>query len=146
MGGGARKRASGGSHPSLYNRGMATRGVILLAHGARDPTWAEPFEAIRRRLETLAPGVPVSLAFLELMTPDLDGAARALIARGCRAITVVPVFLGVGGHVRRDVPALVDALTRAHPDLRVSLASALGEDEAVQDAMAKAALAAVAKG
>jgi len=124
---------------------MATRGVILLAHGARDPTWAEPFEAIRRRLESLAPGVPVSLAFLELMMPDLDGAARALIARGCRAITVVPAFLGVGGHVRRDVPALVDALTRAHPDLQVSLASALGEDEAVQDAMAKAALAALVK-
>jgi sirohydrochlorin cobaltochelatase len=125
---------------------MATRGVILLAHGARDPSWAEPFEAIRRRLEALAPGTPVSLAFLELMTPDVDGAARALVARGCRAITVVPAFLGVGGHVRRDVPALVDALRRAHPDLDVSLANALGEDAAVQDAMAKAALAAVLKG
>ena len=125
---------------------MATRGVILLAHGARDPAWAEPFEAIRRRLEALAPGTPVSLAFLELMTPDLDGAARALMARGCRAITVVPAFLGVGGHVRRDVPALVEALRRAHPDLEATLSSALGEDAAVQDAMAKSALAAVLRG
>jgi len=77
------------------------------------------------------------------MAPDLGGAARALVARGCRAITVVPAFLGVGGHVRRDVPALVDALRREHADLDVTLASALGEDAAVQDAMAKAALAAV---
>jgi hypothetical protein len=45
--------------------------------------------------------------------------------------------------VRRDVPALVDALRREHADLDVTLASALGEDAAVQDAMAKAALAAV---
>ena len=125
---------------------MATRGVILLAHGARDVAWAEPFEAIRRRLEALAPGTPVALAFLELMTPDLDGAARTLIARGCGAITVVPAFLGVGGHVRRDVPALVDSLARAHPGLDVALASALGEDASVQEAMAKAALAAVLKG
>jgi len=125
---------------------MSTRGVILLAHGARDAAWAEPFEAIRRRLEALAPGTPVALAFLELMTPDLDGAARALVARGCQAITVVPAFLGVGGHVRRDVPALVDALARAHPGLDVALASALGEDAGVQDAMAKAALAALRQG
>ena len=125
---------------------MATRGVILLAHGARDAAGAEPFEAIRERLEALAPGTPVALAFLELMTPDLGGAARALVARGCRAITVVPAFLGVGGHVRRDVPALVDALRREHADLDVTLASALGEDAAVQDAMAKAALAAVVRG
>jgi sirohydrochlorin cobaltochelatase len=122
---------------------MATRGVILLAHGARDAAWAEPFEAIRRRLEALAPGTPVALAFLELMTPDLGAAARSLVAGGCRAIAVVPAFLGVGGHVRRDVPALLDALRREHPDLELTLASALGEDEGVQDAMAKAALAAV---
>lgn len=122
---------------------MAKRGVILLAHGARDPAWAEPFEAIRRRLEALAPDMPVALAFLEMMTPDLDGGARALVARGCDALVVVPAFLGVGGHVRRDVPALVDAVARAHPHVDVALASALGEDAGVQDAMAKAALAAV---
>jgi len=121
---------------------MATRGVILLAHGARDPRWSEPFEALRERFAALAPDVPVALAFLELMTPDLAGAARALVAQGCRALTVVPVFLGVGGHVRRDVPALVAAIAREHPDATIALAPALGEDAGVQDAMARAALAA----
>lgn len=121
---------------------MPTRGVILLAHGARDPRWSEPFDALHTRLVALAPEIPVALAFLEFMTPDLAGAARDLIARGCGAITVVPAFLGVGGHVRRDVPALIATIEREHPGVPISLAGALGEDAGVQDAMARAALAA----
>jgi len=125
---------------------MATRGVILLAHGARDPAWSEPFEAVRRRLEAIAPETPVALAYLDFMTPDLPGAARDLVARGCNAITVVPAFLGVGGHVRRDVPALCASVAEEHAGITVDVAPPLGEDGAVQDAMAKAALAAVHSG
>jgi len=32
-----------------------TRGLVLLAHGARDPAWAAPFEAIARRVRALWP-------------------------------------------------------------------------------------------
>ena len=121
---------------------MATRGVILFAHGARDPRWSEPFEALRDRCSVLAPDIPVTLAHLEFMTPDLAGAVRALVERGCRVVTVVPAFLGVGGHVRRDVPALIAALAREHAGVLIELASALGEDAGVQEAMARATLAA----
>ena len=122
---------------------MAKRGAILLAHGARDARWAEPFEAIRRRVEALVPGTPVELAFLEFMEPDLPAAAHALVGRGCAAITIVPAFLGGSGHVRRDVPDLVAAIEHAHPGVTVTVATALGEDASVQDAMALAALAAL---
>ena len=37
-------------------------GLVLFAHGARDPRWAEPFEAVAARLRTLEPGVPPHLA------------------------------------------------------------------------------------
>jgi sirohydrochlorin ferrochelatase len=30
----------------------------------------------------------------------------------------VPLFLGTGGHLRRDLPPLVDALRAAHPGRR----------------------------
>jgi sirohydrochlorin cobaltochelatase len=77
------------------------------------------------------------------MTPDLAGAARQLVAHGCRAITVVPAFLGVGGHVRRDVPALIATIEREHAGVSIGLSRALGEAALVQDAMARAALAAL---
>ena len=120
-------------HP--YNHPMSA-GLILFAHGARDARWAEPFERLRDRVTRAAPGVQVVLAFLELMAPDLDAAATALSDSGCRAITVVPVFLGQGGHVRQDLPQLVEIAASRHPECTFRLADAAGEDDAVLDAIA----------
>ena len=108
-----------------------TTGLILFAHGARDPRWAEPFERLRQKVADARPGVPVTLAFLELMTPDLGTATAALVAQGCTSIRVVPIFLGQGGHVRQDLPRLVEEARACHPAVSFELATAVGEDETV---------------
>ena len=87
-----------------------TRAIVLFAHGARDARWAEPFEAVAARVRAAAPECDVALAFLELMTPALGDAVGGLVAAGATRIDVVPLFLGTGGHLRRDLPPLVDAL------------------------------------
>lgn len=120
---------------------MADAGILLFAHGARDPHWARPFEAVAERLRARCPDTPVTLAFLEFMAPDLPAAGRELAARGCRAVTVVPLFLGAGGHVRKDLPRLVDALRDEHPAVAWTLAPAIGEIDSVVAAMAEAAAA-----
>jgi sirohydrochlorin cobaltochelatase len=112
------------------------QGLILLAHGARDPRWREPFERLADRVREKRPDVAVSLAFLELMAPDLLGAGEDLIAAGCDALRVVPVFFGQGGHVRDDIPALVDALRKRCPNAVISLGPAAGENAGVIDALA----------
>ncbi len=117
----------------------ARAGVLLFAHGARDALWARPFEAVAERLRARAPQTPVALGFLEFMTPDLRGAGVALAAQGCDRVSVVPLFLGAGGHVRKDLPLLLDALRAAHPRIDWRLAPAIGEDAQVVDAMADAA-------
>jgi sirohydrochlorin cobaltochelatase len=118
-----------------------TSGILLFAHGARDAAWAAPFEQTARELRALRPGVAVELAFLEFMTPALGSAAAALVAEGCTRIDVVPLFLGAGGHVRRDVPALLAQLQAAHPSVNFVLHPAVGEAPAVISAMAAAAAA-----
>jgi sirohydrochlorin cobaltochelatase len=119
---------------------VASRGLVLLAHGARDPAWATPFEAVAARVRERAPETVVRLAFLELMTPDLAQAVDELVHLGCARIDVVPAFLGMGGHVRRDVPAQVDQLRQAHPDVVWTLHAALGETPHVIAALAEATL------
>jgi sirohydrochlorin cobaltochelatase len=114
-------------------------GLILFAHGARDPRWSEPFEAVAAQVRAQRPGVPVRLAYLEFMTPDLPTAGAELAAAGCTDIAVVPLFLGAGGHVRKDVPVLLDALRAAHPATRFTLHPAIGEVPEVVAAMAAAA-------
>jgi sirohydrochlorin cobaltochelatase len=113
------------------------RGLILFAHGARDPLWAEPFEALVARVRTLTPATPVRLAFLELMQPDLDGAAADLVAAGVDTIRIVPIFFGQGGHLRRDLPARVEALRAKHRGTTFACAPAAGEDGEVLDALAR---------
>ncbi len=117
-----------------------TQAIILFAHGARDPAWAGPFEAVATALREQAPGVTVQLAFLEFMTPNLPDAGAALAAKGCTQVTVVPLFLGAGGHVRKDLPVLVDGLRGRHPGTQWQLSPAIGEVDSVTRAMADAAL------
>ena len=117
-----------------------TRSLVLFAHGARDPRWAEPFEAVAARIRAAAPELAVALAFLELMAPSLGDAVAAEVARGATRVDVVPLFLGTGGHLRQDLPPLVDALRAAHPGVEIRLHAAIGEHPAVSDAMARAAL------
>ena len=119
----------------------AKRGLIVLAHGARDASWATPFEAMVARVRERAPDAEVRLAFLELMAPRLEQAGDALAALGCTRIDVVPAFLGMGGHVRRDVPAQLAALRQAHGGIVWQLHDALGETPHVIAALADATIA-----
>ncbi len=111
------------------------RALVLFAHGARAASWAAPFERLRDINRARLPDVDVELAFLELMEPRLPGVVGALVARGVLDVTVVPVFLGQGGHLLRDLPLLADELRAAHPSLRLEVAGAVGEDPAVLAAM-----------
>jgi sirohydrochlorin cobaltochelatase len=114
-------------------------GLLLFAHGARDARWATPFEAVAAQLRALRPDAAVALAFLEFMRPTLLEAGGSLAAEGCGRIEVIPLFLGAGGHVRKDVPVLLGQLSAAHPALQVELRPAIGEHPAVVAAMAAAA-------
>ncbi|VXB17944.1 sirohydrochlorin chelatase [Massilia sp. 9I] len=111
------------------------RALVLFAHGARAQSWAAPFERLRDQSQARLPEVRVTLAFLELMEPRLPEAVAALVQEGVDDITIVPVFLGQGGHLLRDLPQLADGIRTAHPGLRLQVAGAIGEDPGVQAAM-----------
>jgi sirohydrochlorin cobaltochelatase len=111
------------------------RGVILFAHGSRDPEWSRPFESVA---SILAKNFLVTVAYLELMRPTLAEAVAALAAAGAQSIRVIPMFFGQGGHVKEDLPRLVSELGRAHGDLELVLEKPIGEDPAVIEAIAAA--------
>ncbi|MET0321470.1 MAG: CbiX/SirB N-terminal domain-containing protein [Duganella sp.] len=114
---------------------MTKQALILFAHGARAASWAAPFERLRDLTRTRLPGVRVELAFLELMEPRLPEMVAGLVADAVTQVTVVPVFLGQGGHVLRDLPLMIEELRLAYPDLGFKVVGAAGEDPAVLDAL-----------
>ena len=116
---------------------MKKQALILFAHGARAASWVEPFERLQKITQEQLPGVRVVLAFLELMTPRLPEVLAQCVADGVTEISIVPVFLGQGGHVKRDLPLLVVEAQAQYPGTIITVAEAVGEQPEVLDAIAR---------
>ena len=111
------------------------KAIILFGHGARDARWREPFDRLADLWRSQHEGIPVELAFLEMMQPSLDEAVSSLANLGVTQITVVPVFFGQGGHLRNDFPVLLNACREKFPQISLSATPAVGEDLAVLQAI-----------
>ena len=110
-------------------------GIVLVAHGSRDPDWSSPFQRIAASVAQKLPAASVGLAYLE-HGPSLEETVTALVAKGVTSIRVVPVFLGQGGHVKQDLPRLVGEIAR--PGLQLTLEQSIGEQARVIEAIAAA--------
>jgi sirohydrochlorin cobaltochelatase len=118
-----------------------TTGIILFAHGSRDPQWRLPIEAVAQQISQRSASALVRCAYLELCLPSLPDAATDLIAAGAHKIKVFPLFLGVGKHAREDLPLLIQDIRLAHPKITVELLPTAGENPALITLMADLALA-----
>jgi sirohydrochlorin cobaltochelatase len=125
----------------MVQQSTLLRGLILFAHGSRDPQWRAPVEAVAARAAALQPQLRVACAYLELMEPDLASCVAAMVQEGVVTITIVPMFLGMGRHAREDLPQLLAQLRQRHPGVQFMLRPAIGEDERVVDMLARIALA-----
>ncbi|MGH8764800.1 MAG: sirohydrochlorin chelatase [Burkholderiales bacterium] len=112
--------------------------IVLFAHGARDPQWAQPFRQLVAELGERLPGERIVLAYLELMQPSLPDCAAALYVDGVRQLRVVPVFFGVGGHLKDDLPKIVEDLKTRYVDLQITVEPPIGEQPGVIAAIADA--------
>jgi sirohydrochlorin cobaltochelatase len=119
--------------------------IVLFAHGARDPQWARPFRKIQRSIKAKQPGTTVELAFLEIMEPPLDQAVARLVKAGHKRITVAPLFMAQGGHLKNDLPKILDAIRAGHRGAEITLLPAIGDVDAILDAIADWLVAAAAR-
>ena len=122
-----------------------TSGLVLFAHGARDPEWAEPFRAIAERVAATRPDLAVRLAFLEFQKPTLADAITELVTAGHQRIRIAPLFMAQGGHLKKDVPILLDDIRARHPALQLELLPAIGDVAELRDAIAHWLIKAVAE-
>lgn len=115
--------------------------IVLLAHGSREPEWARPFARLRERLAERLPDVPVELAFVEHMKPDLATVIASLGSRGIERVTLLPLFMAQGRHLRDGLPQMVARACAENPGVLVRTGPAVGEVESVLEAMADWAIA-----
>lgn len=115
-------------------------GVIVFAHGSRDPLWRKPIEAVAQQVGDADESALVLCAYLELCEPDLPTAANQLVAAGATRLRILPLFFGMGKHAREDLPELLAALKAAHPSVKVEALPTAGENPRLTALLAEMAL------
>jgi sirohydrochlorin cobaltochelatase len=58
------------------------------------------------------------------------------VQEGASSVTVFPLFMAQGGHLKHDLPRLIAAIRETHPHVPVALESALGDVPEIIDALA----------
>ncbi|MFD9305145.1 sirohydrochlorin chelatase [Streptomyces sp. NPDC060048] len=101
--------------------------LVAVAHGSRDPRAPRTVEALLQRVRELRPGLDVRLGHIELNHPLLDDT----LDRAAGAAVLVPLLLGRGTHVKRDLPA--SAARAEH--LRIRIAAPLGPHPLLVEAL-----------
>ena len=115
---------------------MSSTAFVLIAHGAREASWALPLLRVRDAVTARVPDLRVELAFMELMPPGLSDCVQKLSAEGFKRILVVPLFIARGAHLMHDIPEQIEALRQEYPGVSFELTAPVGESDAVVQAMA----------
>lgn len=115
-------------------------GVIVFAHGSRDPLWRQPIEAVAAQIGAADASARVSCAYLELCEPDLASAAVLLVSQGATRLRILPLFFGMGKHAREDLPELLKSLAESHPGVAIEALPTAGENPRLTALLAEMAL------
>ena len=114
---------------------MSEIGVMLCGHGSRDADAIEEFQALARGVGQRLPQYRVESGFLEFARPVISDGLDALVCTGVRRILAVPGMLFAAGHVKNDIPSVLNEYARRHPAIDIRL----GRDLAVDTKLIRAA-------
>jgi sirohydrochlorin ferrochelatase len=101
-------------------------GVVLVAHGSRDPRAAESTEALARAVAEAHPEWEVHASYLDHAGPRPLDVLSWFSAAGRRRAVLVPLLLTSAYHGRVDVPAVVEDARSAGLRVSVEIADVLG--------------------
>jgi sirohydrochlorin ferrochelatase len=99
-------------------------GIVVFAHGSSVSSANEAVERVAAEAAAAGGFSLYEVAFLDAM-PNLKIATEKLLARRVERILVVPYFLTLGIHLKRDLPALVADLKSEFPALEMLVAPPL---------------------
>jgi sirohydrochlorin ferrochelatase len=102
-----------------------TTGILLFAHGSPVEEANQGVHDLARQVEAGGPYGYVRAAFLDGAQPDLLGGVQEAVEAGIDRLIVIPYFLTVGLHLRRDMPQLVAAAQERFPQVEITVGLSL---------------------
>ncbi len=103
-------------------------GVMVCGHGSRDEGAVREFARVAEGLRKLMPDTPVEYGYLEFATPIIRDGLDKLRERGVTRILAVPGMLFAAGHVKNDIPSVLNTYAAKHEGVTIELGKDLGID------------------
>ncbi len=107
---------------------IETLGVMLCGHGSRDERAVAEFAVLAGHLSRRLPHYPVEFGYLEFATPIIRDGLDRLRENGVNRVLAVPGMLFAAGHVKNDIPSVLNAYAARHAGFRIDYGRDLGID------------------
>lgn len=112
---------------------MTGMGVMICGHGSRDVAAVDEFRNAARAIAARLPELPVESGFLEFARPIISEGLDRLRERGVDHVLAVPGMLFAAGHVKNDVPSVLNEYAAA-TGIRIDFGRDLGIDPKLLEA------------
>jgi len=107
---------------------MSKIGVMVCGHGSRDLEAITEFQSVAAGIEARLPQYPVASGFLEFARPIIRDGLDKLYGGGVRHILAIPGMLFAAGHVKNDIPSVLNTYAAQRSDLRIDYGRDLAVD------------------
>ena len=103
-------------------------GVMVCGHGSRDERAVTEFARVAKGLRKLMPEMPVEYGYLEFATPIIRDGLDRLRDQGVTRVLAVPGMLFAAGHVKNDIPSVLNTYAAQNEGVTIELGKELGID------------------
>ena len=106
---------------------MGRTGVMICGHGSRDDQACVEFVRVVDAIAARLPEHPVAMGYLEFARPIIREGLDRLRSQGVDRVLAVPGMLFAAGHVKNDVPSVLNGYAAEH-GIRIEMGRDLGID------------------
>jgi sirohydrochlorin ferrochelatase len=99
--------------------------IVLFGHGSAVEEANQGIQDLAERIQAVGRYSYVRAAFLGPGRPELGAAIAEAVKAGYQRIVVLPYFLTIGIHLRRDLPKPLAAERQKHPQVKIQVGRSL---------------------
>lgn len=112
---------------------MIKTAVIILGHGSKLKMANYTIRKVAREIKSKRGLGIVKPAYLQLCQPSLQRTIKKITTMGCKRVIIVPFFLFMGNHVKRDIPKVIRQEAKIYKYVEFVYARHLGQDPRISD-------------
>ncbi len=109
---------------------MENNAIVLLAHGSPDSRWKKSLNKTVLKFKKIFGENKINACFLNFNKPSFKDIVKKLNAKNIKRIKILPLFLGSGGHIEKDIPKLVLSVKKEYAKLKIEMLPSIGQSPA----------------